>query len=485
MTISFIKNNKMKNKLFILSLGFIIGGITFSVFYVNSDYNNKSSQIQVKEIEEIPEKISSFTLTNNNNSTKNLDFTLAAEKTVNTVVHIKSEYAQNYQSDPLLDFFWGPNGSRGDRTQIATGSGVIISSDGYIVTNNHVIEDASAISVTLNDGRELIAECLGTDPNTDLALLKVNQKNLVYAEFGNSDNVKLGDWVLAVGNPFNLTSTVTAGIVSAKARNINILRRSSKESIFPLESFIQTDAAVNSGNSGGALVNTDGDLIGINTAITSGTGGFVGYSFAVPSNIARKVFEDIIEYGNVQKGLLGVTGFGLNSKSADELNLNLTEGFYINDVQTEMGAAKAGIVKGDVIISLDNIKIEKFSDLSGYLSTKRPGDIISVGLIRDTAKLNLNVVLEKNTNISFLGMQLRDMSIEELEEIDLSHGVKVSNNRNSSLYRMGIREGYILTEINSISIKKTDDLSLINSNTKINQMIFFSPEGEKERLIFE
>ena len=251
------------------------------------------------------------------------------------------------------------------------------------------------------------------------------------------------------------------------------------------QSFIQTDAAVNSGNSGGALVNTDGDLIGINTAITSGTGGFVGYSFAVPSNIARKVFEDIIEYGNVQKGLLGVTGFGLNSKSADELNLNLTEGFYINDVQTEMGAAKAGIVKGDVIISLDNIKIEKFSDLSGYLSTKRPGDIISVGLIRDTAKLNLNVVLEKNTNISFLGMQLRDMSIEELEEIDLSHGVKVSNNRNSSLYRMGIREGYILTEINSISIKKTDDLSLINSNTKINQMIFFSPEGEKERLIFE
>ena len=295
----------MKNKIYLLLLGFIIGAITFSILYVEIDYN-KLLQIQEKEIEEVSEKKASFTLTSNSNSTNNLDFTVAAEKTVNAVVHIKSEYGQNYQSDPLLDFFWGPNGTRGDRTQIATGSGVIISSDGYIVTNNHVIEDASSISVTLNDGRELIAECLGNDPNTDLALLKVDQKDLVFAEFGNSDDVKIGDWVLAVGNPFNLTSTVTAGIVSAKARNINILRRSSKKSIFPLESFIQTDAAVNPGNSGGALVNPDGVLIGINTAIASKTGSYSGYSFAIPSNITLKVVNDLKNYGLVQRAFIGV-----------------------------------------------------------------------------------------------------------------------------------------------------------------------------------
>ena len=403
------------------------------------------------------------------------NFVEVAKTTIDNVVHVKN--STNISNDfSLEDLIFG---RRQQRPLIGTGSGVIISPDGYIITNSHVVENADKIEITTNSNQTFDAELVGSDDQNDIALLKINSNEVLsYATFGDSDSTQIGEWVLAVGNPFNLNSTVTAGIISAKSRNLDPSGRTT-------QSYIQTDAAVNPGNSGGALVNTKGELIGINTAIQSQTGSYIGYSFAVPSNIARKVFEDIIEYGNVQKGLLGVTGFGLNSKSADELNLNLTEGFYINDVQTEMGAAKAGIVKGDVIISLDNIKIEKFSDLSGYLSTKRPGDIISVGLIRDTAKLNLNVVLEKNTNISFLGMQLRDMSIEELEEIDLSHGVKVSNNRNSSLYRMGIREGYILTEINSISIKKTDDLSLINSNTKINQMIFFSPEGEKERLIFE
>ena len=359
------------------------------------------------------------------------------------------------------------------------GSGVIVSEDGYIITNNHVIENASTIEVTTNDNKTYEAELLGSDEVSDIAVLKIKRKEpFPYVRFADSDQTKIGEWVLAVGNPFNLTSTVTAGIISAKSRDLNDY--DSKN-----QSFIQTDAAVNSGNSGGALVNTDGDLIGINTAITSGTGGFVGYSFAVPSNVARKIFEDIIEYGNVQKGLLGVTGFGLNSRSANELNINLTEGFYINDVQADMGAAKSGIKKGDVIVSLDNIQIVKFSDLSGYLSTKRPGDNISVGIIRDDNKINLNVILEKNTNVSFLGMQLKNMSKEELKELDLSNGIKVLNNRNGSLYRMGIREGYVLTEINSITIENTDDLSSINSNTKINQMIFYSPEGEKERLIFE
>ena len=456
---------KIISTLFISLLGALIALIIHNFYFNNSDNLKLNKEDNVVNI--------SYNPNSKNNSLKSVDFVEAAEKTIHSVVHVKNTSITGSNSS-VWDYF-----NKNERTRVGMGSGVIISKDGYIITNNHVIENATTIEVTTNENKTYEAELLGSDEVSDIAVLKIiGKESFPYIRFADSDQTKIGEWVLAVGNPFNLTSTVTAGIISAKSRDLNDY--DSKN-----QSFIQTDAAVNSGNSGGALVNTDGDLIGINTAITSGTGGFVGYSFAVPSNIARKVFEDIIEYGNVQKGLLGVTGFGLNSKSADELNLNLTEGFYINDVQTEMGAAKAGIVKGDVIISLDNIKIEKFSDLSGYLSTKRPGDKISVGLIRDNAKLNLNVVLEKNTNISFLGMQLRDMSIEELEEIDLSHGVKVSNNRNSSLYRMGIREGYILTEINSISIKKTDDLSLINSNTKINQMIFFSPEGEKERLIFE
>jgi len=306
----------------------------------------------------------------------------------------------------------------------------------------------------------------------------VGKEKFPYIRFADSDQTKIGEWVLAVGNPFNLTSTVTAGIISAKSRDLNDY--DSKN-----QSFIQTDAAVNSGNSGGALVNTSGDLIGINTAITSGTGGFVGYSFAVPSNVARKVFEDIIEFGNVQKGLLGVTGIGLSSKTAEELNLSLTEGFYVSDIELGMGAAKAGIQKGDVILRLDKLKIAKFSDLSGYLSTKRPGDIILVGLVRDGENISLDVKLEKNENIEFIGMQLKNMSLEELSEFNIESGVKVLNHRNNSLYRMGIKPGYVLTEINGESIKSTDDLSGLDSNTKINKITFISPEGEKERLIFE
>jgi Do/DeqQ family serine protease len=359
------------------------------------------------------------------------------------------------------------------------GSGVIISKDGYIITNTHVIENASSIEVTTNNNKTYQADLIGSDKVSDIAVLKiVGKESFPYIRFADSDQTKIGEWVLAVGNPFNLTSTVTAGIISAKSRDLNDY--DSKN-----QSFIQTDAAVNSGNSGGALVNTNGDLIGINTAITSGTGGFVGYSFAVPSNVARKVFEDIIEFGNVQKGLLGVTGFGLNSITADELNISLTEGFYVNDIEPDMGAAKAGIEKGDVILSLDKLKIAKFSDLSGYLSTKRPGDIVLVGLIRNTIKLNLKVKLEKNENIEFIGMQLKNMSNEELDKFNIENGVKVLNHRNNSLYRMGIKPGYVLTEINGKNIKSTNDLSGFNSDTKINQMTFISPEGEKEKLIFE
>ena len=359
------------------------------------------------------------------------------------------------------------------------GSGVIISKDGYIITNNHVIENATTIEITTNNNKSYQADLIGSDEVADIAVLKIDSNEIFpYIRFANSDQTKIGEWVLAVGNPFNLTSTVTAGIISAKSRDLNDY--DSKN-----QSFIQTDAAVNSGNSGGALVNTSGDLIGINTAITSGTGGFVGYSFAVPSNVARKIFEDIIEFGNVQKGLLGVTGFGLNSRNADELNISLTEGFYVNDVEPSMGAASAGIKKGDVILSLDKLEIAKFSDLSGYLSTKRPGDVILVGIIRNNSEMKLKVVLEKNENIDFYGMQLKNMSVEELEVLGLKNGVKVLNHRNNTLYRMGITAGYVLTEINGELIKNTKEISNLENQIKISQITFVSPQGEKERLIFE
>ena len=404
-----------------------------------------------------------------------INFTVAAEKTINTVVHVKNT-STSRGSSSIWDYF---NNSERGRTRIGMGSGVIVSKDGYIITNFHVIEDASTIEVTTNNNKTYKAELIGQDEVADIAVLKIdNDITFPYIRFADSDQTKIGEWVLAVGNPYNLTSTVTAGIISAKSRDLNDY--DSKN-----QSFIQTDAAVNSGNSGGALVNTNGDLIGINTAITSGTGGFVGYSFAVPSNVARKIFEDIVEFGNVQKGLLGVTGFGLNSRNADNLDISYTEGFYISDLEPSMGAASAGIEKGDVIISLDNLKIAKFSDLTGYLSTKRPGDIVSVGVMRKNQRLDLNVKLEKNENVDFYGMQLKNMSDEELEKMGIENGIKVLNHRNNTLYRMGVTPGYILIEINGEKIKNTADLSNFDSNIKINQMTFMSPDGEKERLIFE
>jgi len=489
----------MKKKLFILFIGFIIGGITFSVFYIKPDTNNKSSKIQDKEIEEIPEKTSSFTLTNNSNSTKNLDFTLAAEKTVNTVVHIKSEYVQNYQSDPLLDFFWGPNGSRGDRTQIATGSGVIISSDGYIVTNNHVIEDASKISVTLNDGRELIAECLGNDPNTDLALLKVDQKNLVFAEFGNSDDVKLGDWVLAVGNPFNLTSTVTAGIVSAKARNINILRRNSKESIFPLESFIQTDAAVNPGNSGGALVNPDGVLIGINTAIASKTGSYSGYSFAIPSNITLKVVNDLKNYGLVQRAFIGVIIADVTQKVMDEFNLPNTDGVLVSDLSEGGAAYEAGIKADDIILKVENIGVNGVPELQEQIGKYKPGDKITVIIQRNGEKKITKVTLRNNkgtTEIidknkleresSLYGAVFEELNKKSLRYLNVNSGIKVVSIKKGEFRDIGIKQGFIITHIDKSAVTTTNDLKNIIKNKKSSTLIEgIYPNGNKGYFVLD
>ena len=316
------------------------------------------------------------------------DLTFAANKSIDAVVHVKNTSIVKDSDSWALQFFYGDD----SRKKIGTGSGVIISPDGYIITNFHVIENSTEVIVTTNDNREYEAEIIGFDEVNDIAVLKIDtDSNLDYIFFGDSDSTLIGEWVLAVGNPYNLNSTVTAGIISSKSRDLNEFDQKN-------QSFIQTDAAVNFGNSGGALVNIQGELIGINTLIQSMTGGYVGYSFAVPSNTVRKIFEDILEYGDVQKGLLGVRGVALRSSYSKQLKIDETEGFYIDVIEPGFGADNAGLQKGDIIKSVDDVKINRFSDLSGYLSSKRPGDRVSVKYIRDKQLITVSVTLKKDSN---------------------------------------------------------------------------------------
>ncbi len=315
------------------------------------------------------------------------DFTLAAEKTLNAVVHVKNKSVYT-TINPMAEILYGRNRGRQQHVQVGMGSGVVISEDGYIITNNHVIENATEIEITLNDKQTYKAELIGTDKTNDIALIKVDATNLPYVTFANSDNVKVGEWVLAVGNPYNLTSTVTAGIVSAKGRDVL--------GNFNTESYIQTDAVVNSGNSGGALVNSRGELIGINTMISSPTGSYVGYSFAVPSNIAKKVIEDIMEYGNVQRAFIGINFRELNGDNHNYFNVSNTEGVIITNVFANTGAAKAGIKSGDIIVKADQVKVATFADLNGFLNSKKPDDIVDFTLVRDGSEITIPVKLLSN-----------------------------------------------------------------------------------------
>ena len=409
------------------------------------------------------------------------DFTEVATNAVHAVVHVKST-SINKAPMTMQDLFMGRNN---ERAQIGTGSGVIISPDGYIITNNHVINGSQQLSITLNDNRIYNAELIGTDEKTDIALLKIDTKTeLPFATFGDSDQAKVGEWVLAVGNPFNLNSTVTAGIISAKSRDLTGINE---------QSFIQTDAAVNSGNSGGALVNTRGELIGINTAITSKTGTYIGYSFAVPSNIARKVVEDIMEFGNVQNGILGVRGGELNSTSAEKFQVKSTQGFFVSDIEENSGAEKAGIKQGDIIKKIDHITISKFSDLSGYLSTKRPNDVVNLNIVRNGSEKTIPVTLSKIeiATIDFLDMQLRNIPSDIKKSNKIDHGVVVIKNENYALYKnLGINTGYIITEINDQSIKSVDDIIKLKQKygndveKNLKKMSVINSSGQKESFIF-
>lgn len=411
------------------------------------------------------------------------DFTVAAEKTIHAVVHIKTEYVQKTSmyndyfgmDDPLYNFFFGTPFNSPSRPQAVQGfgSGVIISDDGYIVTNNHVVQEADFIEVTLNDKRAYTAKVIGLDPTTDLALIKIDEQKLPFISFGNSDSVKVGEWVLAVGNPFNFTSTVTAGIVSAKGRNLNILGGKAA-----IESFIQTDAAVNKGNSGGALVNIFGQLIGINAAIVSNTGSYAGYSFAIPSNIAAKVINDLIEFGQVQRAFLGVSFVEVTSQLAKEKGLSEIRGVYVQQIVPDGAASDAGIKEGDVITGIDGAKINNSAEVLEIIGRKRPGDKIKVLYIRDnTEKISLVTLKNKNNNteivkkdekniISILGATFETIDEEEKNGLGIQNGLKIIKLEPGKLRSHGIREGFIITHIDNKPIENTNDLSDMLKNKR-------------------
>lgn len=418
--------------------------------------------LEPKKYVEYQEGKAGFVQTSLNNSklyaAENSDFTNAAEGTVDAVVHVKNTAVQTYV-DPFEQYFYGTNKGR-QYTQVGTGSGVIISPDGYIITNNHVVANASEILITLNDKKEYKAKLIGADEAIDIALVKIDAENLPYITFADSDQVKVGEWVLAVGNPYNLTSTVTAGIVSAKGRDLGNNNR--------IESFIQTDAAVNPGNSGGALVNARGELIGINTAISSQTGAYVGYSFAVPSNIAKKVVEDLVEFGNTQRAYLGIRFVELNGENFKQLGTDVSEGIFINKVIDKGAAAESGIKPNDVIVKINNVKISKLADLNGQINSHRPGDKVEVTVLRDGAEKVIPVVLknefgkEKYGETEFidniLGMKLTELTAQQKKQYNINYGVSISEIHNDAFKRYGIEEGAVILGIDRQKVTKVADV---------------------------
>lgn len=449
---------KVQNIIFSVIIA-MVGGFSAVVIYKN--YIEKPQVVTISE----PKPVQYASMTG---SAGNVDLTYAAENSVKAVVHIQTQYKQQtstYQGgsgNPFFDFFFGnPYGQNEPRIQQASGSGVIISPDGYIVTNNHVIEHSDNINIVLNDNREFEGKLVGTDPSTDIALVKIDAENLPYVTWGNSDALKLGEWVLAVGNPFNLTSTVTAGIVSAKGRGIGIISGQ-----LPIESFIQTDAAVNPGNSGGALVNTNGELIGINTAIASRTGSYSGYSFAVPSGIVKKVVSDLKEFGEVQRALLGVSIQAVTADLAEKEDIDKIEGVYVGTVSDDGAAEEAGIEEGDVILAVNDVNINTVSELQEQISRHRPGDEVKI-LVKRNNKEKLFTAVLRNTHggtgivkddMSVLGAELAQIDDNLKARLNIRNGLIVKDLSKGKLKDAGIKEGFIITYVNKKSVKTVNDL---------------------------
>lgn len=436
-----------------------------------------------------------------------IDLTIAAERALPCVVHIK--YLQNskvkeveVQSDPFGDMF-DPFGFFGQRQQTpqkrkvqtpkkeATGSGVLISSDGYIVTNNHVVEGADELTVTLNDNREFSARIIGTDKNTDLALIKVNATGLPAIKVISSDDIKVGEWVLAIGHPLNLRATVTAGIVSAKARSLGANG---------VEAFIQTDAAINQGNSGGALVNANGELIGINAMLTSPTGSNIGYGFAIPTTIMNKVVADLKEYGTVQRGLIGIQGQDARSyidaqkEQGKEIDLGTNEGIYVAKVVEDGAAADAGIEEGDVITAVDGQKVTKMAELQEILATKRPGDKVTLSYLHKKSKKTASVVLKneqgntkvvKDADLDVLGAVIREVNESEKADLDIKYGLKVTKVNSGKFRERGIPVGFVIQTVNEETMKTLSDLNeVVKAANKSKDPVLYIkglyPSGKKE-----
>lgn len=404
------------------------------------------------------------------------DFVDAASKSVNAVVHVTTETMVNVR-DPFADFFWGYRAPSQVPRQGA-GSGVIVSDDGYIVTNNHVVEGADKISVSLNDLRKFDAVVIGRDPSTDLALLKIEASRLSTLPYGDSDALQVGQWVLAVGNPMNLTSTVTAGIVSAKARNINLLQYDPNRDLFPIESFIQTDAAVNPGNSGGALVDAQGALVGINTAIASNNGQYAGYSFAIPASIVKKVAGDLLEFGSVQRAYIGVSIRDMDQELAKEAKLERIRGVYVNGITDGGAAQEAGLKAGDVIVKVGSIDVNNVPQLQEQVGRFRPGDKVPVTVLRNGRENVFDMTLRgrdgntaviparRNAAVSALGAELAKAGNDELRALKLEHGVKVTAVNGGKFRSSGIREGFIIIRIDQEAVRTPEDVQRVLASKK-------------------
>jgi Do/DeqQ family serine protease len=486
------KNQVLRN------LAFLFAGAVFAAAIITiAGLNGKQTDVFSKNAENRqfvqPEPLSTQTASFIS-MPQDIDFVDAAEQTVNAVVHIRTEMTNRGAS---YDDFFGslreylngnPHQRQAQRSLVGFGSGVVLSADGYIVTNNHVVEGADKIEVTFNDKRKSKAIVIGTDPSTDLALIKVEEEDLHFLKYGDSDEVKIGEWVLAVGNPFNLTSTVTAGIVSAKARNINILGNRSS-----IESFIQTDAVINRGNSGGALVNNAGELIGVNAAIASHTGVYEGYSFAIPANIVRKVVDDLIRYGEPQRAFIGIEIREMTAELADQMNFETIKGVFVAGVMENGGAAVAGIDAGDVITHVDDTEVNTLSQLLEVVGQHRPGDEVMVRVIRDEQLFDFPVTLKNQDGTTevkkreavfyneTLGVSLESINSSERDKLRLNNGLKITNLEEGILMRGGISKGFIIVRINGKSVDDKASLedALNNKRNNTTRVEGMYPNGMK------
>ena len=482
--------NTIKKSASYIAFAFIGAVIALTLYSHFNSNGNKSVVLQQEPIQ-----LSSYSQPATPPQAQLPDLTQAAEKSVSAVVHITTKTKSNYydSSNQIFEYFFGPRGNNRQEPQysMSAGSGVIISEDGYIVTNNHVVDGAQDINVILNDNRKFTAKVIGRDSNTDIALVKIDARNLTVLPWGDSEALKLGEWVLAVGNPFNLTSTVTAGIVSAKSRSIGIMSGQ-----MPMESFIQTDAAVNPGNSGGALVNSRGELVGITTAIASRTGSYSGYSFAIPASIIHKVVEDLRKFGEVQRALLGVTIKNVDDELAKEKKLDRTEGVYIEDIVVGGAAKVAGLKEGDVIVAINATKVNSVAQLQEQVGKHRPGDQVVVAVRRDGAEKVFNVTL-KNTkgnmsivkeSFSILGAEFGEISQKDKDRLNIDQGVQILKITSGKLKNVGVRPGFIITDVNKISVGSVEDIKRVISQSSDKKPVLIEgvyPDGKWTYYVFD